>query len=207
VYGVFLALVASTTWGYYEQTSANIVQEARDIQSLYTNATAFPEPFKSEIRKQWTDYRDAVVTKEWPELARGEGNPETAPVLRRITAAYAGHQVSTPTEGSFFSESVKELSDVKSLRASRFDDAVSSLPNIIWLVLLAGAFILVTFCYLFGASRYSIHTVMTLMLAGLIALICYTTVILDFPFVGPAAISPDAFIALDLHCGTVEDPC
>jgi len=207
VYGVFLALVASNTWGYYEQTSANIIQEARDIQTLYANATAFPEPFRSEIRQLWAEYRDVIVTQEWPDLARGESNPRIEPVLRRISDAYAGHQVSTPTEGTFFGESVKGLDEIKILRATRFDDAVSSLPDIVWLVLVAGAFILVTFCYLFGARSYPIHTVMTLMLTAMIALICYTTLILDFPFVGPAAISPDAFIALDLHCGTMHDPC
>jgi len=207
VYGVFLALVASTVWGYYEQTSANIVQEARDIQSLYSNASAFPDPFRSEIRERLVHYRDVIVTKEWPDLARGEGNPETAPILRGLTETYASHQVSTPTEGTFYSESITKLDEVKSLRASRIDDAISSLPLIIWLVLIVGAFILVTSSYLFGASRYSLHTAMTLMLTGLIALICYTTVVLDFPFVGPAAIGPDAFIELDLHCGTAQDPC
>lgn len=207
VYGVFLALVASNTWGYYERTSANIVQEARDVQTLYANATAFPEPFRSEIRQLWAEYRDVIVTKEWPDLARGEGNPRIEPVLRRISDAYAGHQISTPTEGTFFGESVKKLDEIKNLRATRFEDAVSSLPGIVWLVLVAGAFILVTFCYLFGARSYPIHTVMTLMLTAMIALICYTTLILDFPFVGPAAISTDAFTALDLHCGTTHDPC
>jgi len=207
VYGVFLALVASNTWGYYEQTSANIVREARDIQTLYANATAFPEPFRSEIRQLWAEYRDVIVTKEWPDLARGEGNPRIEPVLRRISDAYAGHQIATPTEGTFFGESVKGLAEIKNLRATRFEDAVSSLPDIVWLVLVAGAFILVTFCYLFGARSYPIHTVMTLMLTAMIALICYTTLILDFPFVGPAAISPNAFTALDLHCGTTHDPC
>ena len=212
VYGVFMALVASTTWGYYEQTSANIVQEARDIQTVYANATAFPEPFRSEIRQLWAEYRDVIVTKEWPDLARGEalregGGPRIEPVLRRISDAYAGHQISTPAEGAFFSESVTRLDEIKSLRASRFDDAVSSLPGIIWLVLVVGAFILVTFCYLFGARSYPIHTVMTLMLTAMIALICYTTLILDFPFVGPAAIGPEAFTTLDLHCGTEYDPC
>lgn len=207
VYGVFLALVASNVWGYYEQTSANVVQEARDLQSLYNNATAFPEPFRSEIRQKLAQYRDVIVTEEWPDLARGEGNPEQSPVLRGLTDTYASHQVSTTTEGTFYNQSITKLDQAKNLRASRIDDAVSSLPIIVWVILVVGAFILITSSYLFGASRYSLHTVMTLMLTGLIALICYTTVVLDFPFIGPAAISPDAFTKLDLHCGTAQDPC
>lgn len=207
VYGVFLALVASTVWGYYEQTSTNIVQEAHDIQALYNDATAFPEPFRSEIRQRLAQYRDVIVTKEWPDLARGEKNPAGGPILRQLTDAYAGHQVSTPTEGTFFTESMRKLDQVKSLRASRFDDAISSLPILIWVVLITGAFILVTSSYLFGSKRHSLHTSLTLMLTGMIALICYCTVVLDFPFIGPGAISPDAFIELDLHCGTVQDPC
>ncbi|MFZ4387300.1 MAG: hypothetical protein ACOYOI_03945 [Chthoniobacterales bacterium] len=42
IYGIFLAFTVSNTWHYYDQTNSNIVQEARYLESLHNNSTAFP---------------------------------------------------------------------------------------------------------------------------------------------------------------------
>jgi hypothetical protein len=200
IYGIFLAFIVSNTWHYYDQTNSNIVQEARYLESLHNNSTAFPEPFKSEIRSLLTEYRDALVTKEWPHLARGLESPNVTAVLRRLTEAYANQQLSgKASDGPFFDASVKNLEAMKGLRASRIDDAASGLLPFLWIILIAGAALTIGFSYLFGAQNFATHAVMTLLLTAVIALAFYTIMTLDFPFTGPAAISSDAFSKLNLN--------
>ena len=200
IYGIFLAFIVSNTWHYYDQTNSNIVQEARYLESLHNNAAAFPEPFRDKIRAIVNQYRDALVTKEWPVLARGQGSPDATEALKKLTDAYATYQlIDKGTDGPFFSGSVKNLEDLKGLRASRIDDAASGLLPFLWVILIAGGALTIGFSYLFGAQNFATHAVMTLLLTIVIALAFYTILTLDFPFTGPASISSDAFARLNLN--------
>jgi hypothetical protein len=200
IYGIFLAFIVSNTWHYYDQTNSNIVQEARYLESLHNNSTAFPEPFRTEIRTLLKEYRDVLVTKEWPHLARGVESPQATELIRRLTETYAARQLSGQTsDGPFYSASVHNLEAMKGLRASRIDDAASGLLPFLWVILIAGATLTVGFSYLFGAQNFATHAVMILLLTAVIALAFYTILTLDFPFTGPAAIGPEAFTKLNLN--------
>jgi len=198
IYGIFLAFIVSNTWHYYDQTNSNIVQEARYLESLHNNTAALREPYRSQIRTLLKQYRDDLVVKEWPCLARGESSAEATATLKALTQAYATQQLSGEAEGPFFSASVNNLEAMKGLRASRIDDAASGLLPFLWVILIAGASLTVVFSYLFGAQNFVTHAVMTMLLTAVIALAFYTIVTLDFPFTGPAAIGPDAFARLNL---------
>lgn len=199
IYGIFLAFIVSNTWHYYDQTNSNIVQEARYVESLHNNTAAFAEPFRSNIRELLNEYRDALVSKEWPLLSKGEGSPEATAVLKKLTQAYADYQIARRgTDGPFFNASVHNLEQLKGLRAARIDDAASGLLPFLWVILIAGAALTVGFSYLFGAQNFATHAVMTMLLTAVIALAFYTILTLDFPFTGPASISSDAFARLNL---------
>jgi hypothetical protein len=200
IYGIFLAFIVSNTWHYYDQTSSNIVQEARYLESLHNNATAFPEPFRGHVRSLLEEYREALVTKEWPHLSRGEPSTEATAALNHLTETFASEHLSgNAPAGPFYDESVKGLESLKGLRASRLDDAASGLLPFLWVILIAGAVLTVGFSYLFGAQNFATHAVMTMLLTAVIALAFYTILTLDFPFTGPAAIGPDAFTKLNLN--------
>ena len=200
IYGIFLAFIVSNTWHYYDQTNSNIVQEARYLQSLHNNAAALPEPFRTRVRSLVGEYRDALVTKEWPHMARGKGSPQAEEILRTLGETYTGLQLSgKASDGPFFNASVHNLEAMKGLRASRLDDAASGLLPFLWVILIAGAALTIVFSYLFGAQNFATHAVMTMLLTAAIALAFYTILTLDFPFTGPVAIGPDAFTKLNLN--------
>ena len=141
-----------------------------------------------------------MVSKEWPSLARGESSAEATVILKDLTEAYAAQQLSGQApEGPFFYASVNNLEAMKGLRASRVDDAASGLIPFLWVIMIAGAVLTIGFSYLFGAQNFATHAVMTLLLTIVIALAFYTIMTLDFPFTGPASISPDAFSRLPLN--------
>lgn len=200
IYGIFLAFIVSNTWHYYDQTSSNIVQEARHLGSLHDNAIAFPEPFRGKVRLLLGEYREALVTKEWPHLARGEASTEATATLNHLTAAFASEHLSGKApSGPFYDESVKGLEELKGLRASRLDDAASGLLPFLWIILIAGAALTIGFSFLFGAQNFATHAVMTMLLTAVIALAFYTILTLDFPFTGPVAIGSEAFQKLNLE--------
>jgi Protein of unknown function (DUF4239) len=198
IYGIFLALIVATTWQFYSTTGNNVVEEARCLQSLYLDAEAFPESFRDMARGLMRDYRDSLVTREWPSIQHGDADPETTELLHRIAGAYAHYKVKDHSEEAYFHESVKNINSLQSLRSSRIEDSGSGLIPFLWGVLFAGGGATVTFSFLFGAKNLHTHAIMTILLTGVIALALYTIVNLDFPFTGLVAIGPDAFSRLML---------
>lgn len=193
LYGIFLALIVASTWQFYSTTAANVVQEARCLQSLYLDSEAFPKSFQDKTRQLMRDYRDSLINREWKSIEKGEADPKTTALLQKITEAYAHFKVTDASEGAYFHESVKNINMLQSLRASRIQDSGTGLIPFLWGVLLAGGMATVCFSYLFGARKLHAHAVMTILLTGVVCLALYTIVNLDFPFTGLVAIGPDAF--------------
>ena len=193
LYGIFLALIVASTWQFYSTTAANVVEEARCLQSLYLDSEAFPKDFRDSAHQLLRDYRDALVTREWKTIQRGESDPKCTELLHAITAAYAHFKVGDASEAAYFHESVKNINTLQSLRSSRIEDSGSGLLPFLWGVLIAGGIATVCFSYLFGARKLHAHAVMTILLTGVVCLALYTIVNLDFPFTGLVAIGPDAF--------------
>lgn len=198
VYGVFLTLIITNTWHAYDQTSSNVVQEARCLESLNRNASAFSPEARDQINLMLRKYRDQIVNDEWPCLARGQRSPEVSATLNQIIRAFANLRPPESSRDPFFAQSVKILQEMESLRASRIDDSQSGLLPFLWFVLLAGGALTVGFCFLFGAEDFPTHAVMTLILTTVIALGFLTIIQLDFPFTGAVKISPDYFSSIPL---------
>jgi ABC-type multidrug transport system fused ATPase/permease subunit len=198
VYGIFLAFIVATTWQFYSTTGSNLVQEARCLGDLYSNAQAFPPGFRDDVRKLMRDYREALVDREWKSLERGKADPRTEQLLDQLTDAYANHKVDNLAEGAFFQESVGNLNHLKELRSSRLDDASSGLIPFLWCVLLAGAAATVGFSFLFAPRNFFAQAIMTILLTGVISLTLYTIVNLDFPFSGLVAIPPEPIEKLEM---------
>jgi len=196
LYGIFLALIVASTWQFYSTTASNVVEEARCLQSLYLDSEAFPESFQENARKLMREYRDALVTRDWKSIERGEADPKTTELLHKLTGAYAHFKVTDASEAAYFHESVRNINMLQTLRASRIEDSGTGLIPFIWGVLNAVGVATISFSYLFGTKKLRSHAIMTVLLTVVVALALYTIVNLDFPFTGLVAIGPDAFSRL-----------
>lgn len=198
IYGIFLALIVATTWQFYSNTEGNVVEEARCLGSLYSDAEAFPQPHRAEFRKLISEYRSSLISDEWKSLGKGCENDRTAAIFAKLKGTYSRFKVSDTAEGAYFHESVRNLNRMESLRASRIQDAGSGLIPFLWGILIAGAAAMIGFSFLFGAQNFATHAVMTSLLTAVIGLAFFTIMTLDFPFTGLVAIDPSAFVKLEL---------
>jgi len=71
-------------------------------------------------------------------------------------------------------------------------EAEQGLPVILWVVLIVGGIVVVSFTYLFGLDSTVIHLLMVAALALIISLVLFTVAALNFPFKGDITIGPDA---------------
>ena len=82
------------------------------------------------------------------------------------------------------------------LRQTRLLDMESSLPGIVWVVLIAGAIIIMLFTIFLGAEKLWLHIVLTSMMAITLANAFYLIIELDYPFMGYLCAKPISYIEM-----------
>jgi hypothetical protein len=198
-FGILLAFVVAESWYNYYLTESNASQEARIVEFLHQDTIFIKDASKKAgLPELIKNYRDSVVTTEWPLLAKGEGSPEVDVLLKRLTDAYAHIQPKSGSETAYYGLLVKNLQDLKVLRATRIYDSRSTQIPFLWAILITGALITITFSCLFGAQNFSTHVIMVFLLTSVICLAFYTILTLDFPFSGLVRVGPNALSHLNL---------
>ena len=69
----------------------------------------------------------------------------------------------------------------------------SSIPTIMWILLVVGAFVTIGYLYLFAISNAVLHRLMIGSVTGLLAFILFLILALDHPFAGDVSVTPDAY--------------
>ena len=71
-YGLAVALIAVSVWQTYTDAGATTSREATAIGVLYRYMGAYPEPLRSELRKELREYLEYVIKEAWPLQHRGQ---------------------------------------------------------------------------------------------------------------------------------------
>jgi hypothetical protein len=78
-------------------------------------------------------------------------------------------------------------------RALRLLEVREGLPRLVWVVLIVGGVVTVSFTFLFGIETPWVHALTVAALALLISLVIYTVAVLEYPFDGGMGVDADAF--------------
>jgi hypothetical protein len=98
----------------------------------------------------------------------------------------------TPEEQVVYEQGFERMRDLADARRDRLLEAKQGLPAILWVVLVTGGIVVVSFTYLFGLDSTIIHLLMVASLALVISLVLFTVAALNFPFKGDITIHPEA---------------
>jgi hypothetical protein len=98
----------------------------------------------------------------------------------------------TPEEQVVYEQGFERMRDLADARRDRLLDSKQGLPAILWVVLITGGIVVVSFTYLFGLDSTAIHLLMVASLALVISLVLFTVAALNFPFKGDITIHPEA---------------
>ena len=99
----------------------------------------------------------------------------------------------TAGEQVLYERGLTQVHDTADARRLRLLEVREGIPDLLWVVLVVGGVITVSFTYLFGLKSNVAHA---LMVAALTLVICgtlFTIAEFNNPFAGPVEIRPDAF--------------
>jgi fumarate reductase subunit D len=192
-YAVLLAFVVIAVWQDYKMTQTNVESEAHELAGVYFLASQLPEPERTRLQDLARTYARVVVEEEWPMMEQGQTSPRADSLLRQLRLEFLTFDPRTEGGQVLYESGLTQLHEALNARRSRLLEVREGIPNLLWVVLVVGGVITVSFTYLFGLKSNLAHALMVAALTLLICGILFTIGEFNNPFSGVVEIRPDAF--------------
>jgi protein-S-isoprenylcysteine O-methyltransferase Ste14 len=192
-YAVLLAFVVIAVWEEYKTAQTNVESEANELAGVYFLASQLPEPQRTNVQDLARMYARVVVEEEWPMMEQGQTSPHADSLLRQLRLKLLQFDPRTRGEQVLYERGLTDLHNAIDARRSRLLEVREGIPNLLWVVLVLGGVITVSFTYLFGLKSNLAHALMVAALTLLICGVLFTIGEFNNSFSGPVEIQPDAF--------------
>jgi uncharacterized protein len=192
VYAVLLGLLVVATFQITKDLQDHIAMEASSLSTMYRSTDAYPEPLRSELRGQLRDYTHYVIEKEWPAhrhvrvLVGGDHR------LQAIRQQLFSFEPKTASQGEIHREMLRYFNAMNVARDQRQGAVFSSIPDVLWYVLLIGALVTIVFLWMLHMDLLPqiLFGGITAIFLGIMMFLIYA---MDHPLQGAVSVGPDAF--------------
>jgi protein-S-isoprenylcysteine O-methyltransferase Ste14 len=192
-YAVVLAFMLIAVWQDYNTAQTNVESEANELAGVYFLASRLPESERTHVQDLARMYARVVVEQEWPMMEQGQTSPRADSLLRQLRFELLEFDPHTRGEQVLYERGLTDLHNAVDARSSRLLQVREGIPNLLWVVLVVGGVITVSFTYLFGLKSNVAHALIVAALTLLICGILFTIGEFNNPFSGPVEIQPEAF--------------
>ena len=190
-YGVLLAFVVFVTWNGYDDATKNLQLEANEVADIFHITSVFPDPAGEMIRQTLMDYVTSVYNDELKRMSQGEVSLHSTPAMEKlITVFYQIDEKSVPNS-EIYAEALKRLNNLAQYRRLRIFAGNDTVPPVVWLVLLVGSVISISYTYFFGMKNIRAQYLIAASLTVTITMILFLIYILDHPFTGTSKVSAE----------------
>jgi hypothetical protein len=193
-FAVLAAFIAVEAWETFSKAGDTASTEASLTNDLARDVNYFPEPLRTHLLVNLTDYVDIVLTKEWPNMADGVMSSDAGgDALSRFHKNLVSFHTDDQVQAAVFAETLSRLNDLYGARRNRLLAATDHIASAVWWVVLIGSGLTIGLTFLFGMESYKMHVTLTSTAAASLALMIVLIASFDYPFRGEVQISPDAF--------------
>jgi hypothetical protein len=193
-YAVLVGLIAVACWGNYTSIEGIVSTEALSAADVYRDVESYPPMVRGEVRALLRAYVVCVSREEWPLQRRGSlPGPRGGEIIHQLARKLTAFEPSALGQQVAHIQTLHDLDDLFSNRRLRLEAIDGHLPRLMWLVVLAGAAVMIFMTYFFCAQSSLLHGLLTAGLGGMIGLVAFLIFALDRPLVGSVAIAPDSF--------------
>ena len=193
IYAVLLGFLVVSVWASYDNAKSNIEDEATNWTTLYRLTAGMRHADQaSQVRAAAREYTHAVIEDEWKSQQTGNASADARAAMGKMYQTF--HTMPLAQSGSQINgEYIRTLSNVTLERNRRIVQASESLPWVMWLGLIAGGAIMVGMTFILYMEAPWPHVLVSAVLASLVGSLLYVTLVLNRPFEGPMALTPEPF--------------
>jgi hypothetical protein len=193
-YTLILSLTAVGAWSEYQGASEKVSREVASLEVLQRGALLYPDPMRTQLDELVRDYARAVADKEWPEQRVGKHPSAAKERFAAIVRLLGDFEPVSLADQMMHTEALRQLTTASEARRTRVHATGSSLPGVVWVVLLVGAALALTGATLFvTVDDTALHLTLVGIMAAFVGLVVFVTVALDHPFQGAVTPSEEGF--------------
>jgi hypothetical protein len=193
MYAIAIGLIAIETWGNASTASAAASQEASHIATLYRTLAGYPEPLRGDLASSVLGYTKSVIQMAWPAQRRGEVTEKGTEILLSVGIRILEFEPVTGGQSVVHAEALSAFNTLVELRRRRIEATSYAVPATLWVVVLIGAALSIFASYLFNVESLLGQSLLTLLLASMIALLVFFIATTDHPYRGVNALEPRAY--------------
>lgn len=201
-YGLATALTAVQVWEVYERVKDVTEHEAASLASLYRNLNEYPEPTRTTLRDELRTYTRQIIHESWPLQKRGEIPSGGVRAMDEFQTTLMQFEPTTEAQKGLALETLAAFDRMMEARRVRLTSVERRLPGIMWLVIVAGAFISLGASYYFPVHDARVHRAQVSLLAGFIGLVIFMILALDRPFHGDLGLKATPYEIVHEHLMT-----
>ncbi|NDB67317.1 MAG: DUF4239 domain-containing protein [Methylocystaceae bacterium] len=195
LYGILVGLLAVGAYENLNSVGDIVSKEASNIAALYMDYGGYPEPIKSVLRNQLTEYANEVIEKSWPLQKQNTVPMNETIQLRKIFRTLVSFRPSNRSEDILHTETLRQYNALIESRRMRLENIGTSIPTIIWaVVLIGGLFHILLICML--DTEAHVHRVLGICFSSFIGLLIFMIAEIDNPYLGTVSVGPDAFVQI-----------
>jgi hypothetical protein len=192
-FAVLLAFVAMLAWEGFNKAKATSYTEAARILDVYNVSSGFADPEMSSMRDAIIGYVETVVRVEWPAHAEGRTVDRGEAYLEKLNRVTISLKPSSLADGNLHALLLQSVARLSDARQQRLLAAETSIPAVVWIVMLVGGGLTIAFGSLLGVSSLGLHIAMSAVLAISGALVLILIIALSNPFRGDFRVSTQPF--------------
>jgi hypothetical protein len=193
MYAIAIGLIAIATWENASTASAAASQEASHIVIFYRTLAGYPEPLRRHLSDSVLGYTQSVIKDVWPAQQRGELTEKGAENLLSIGRRMIEFEPATEGQSILHAEALRALLTLVEFRRRRIEATTYAVPGALWTLVLIGAALAIFASYLFNVESLLAQSLLTTLLASMIALLVFFIATTDHPYRGVNAIRPRAY--------------
>ena len=192
-YAVIIGFMLYAVWTNFEVAEGNAEDEANSLVNLVRISDGLPPGERLRVHSLGKQYVDLMLTTEWPEMGRGQISPESHRLVTDLWSTLNASEVQSAREQISLDHALSELSKMAEYRRLRELEVDSSLPDILWLVLVLGAIMTILSACLFATSNFHLHLIQLIMLTLMLVSVLIAIGDINHPFQGPVHVDAGGF--------------
>jgi hypothetical protein len=192
-YAVLLAFVAMLAWEGFNKAKAASYSEAALILDVFQATAGLPDPARANLIDDLTRYTKAVVAIEWPAQAEGHVARAGDRYLDDMHRLAVNIRPSSEGDANLHAMLLQSITRLRDARQDRLLAAETTIPGIVWFVLIVGGTITIIFGLFLGAPSVRMHLSMCSLLAVSGVLVLVLIIALSNPFRGDFRVSTAPF--------------
>ena len=197
VVGIMLAFVVVILWQEYNTSMDRALKEGTEALELYQDLSLYPNQKQATgAIKSLVHFAELVINDEYPAMANMKMSPTTEQAMIKLRNDIQYISPQNIKERILYAKILRDIENLSKLRQERLADMESSLPGIVWGALIVGTIVTIMFTILLGAETLWLHSLLTAMLAVILATAFYLIIELDYPFVGELSAKPTSYIKM-----------